>query len=239
MISHIERSFLVLFPSPVRRGRKMSATCLPSRLRADFAQRTGGKIEHHASRRHRRLGNPAPCADAGRSPGELSRQAAHPRRALPGRRTGRHLRTPSRPGDEPAARPARADREQERRGGRHRRRLHRQGRHRRPCHGPDERLGRRHHAEPDAQDALRPQQGPGAADPGGAGAGGAGGQQQARHQRPQELHRLRQGPSRQGDLRLGRHRRHHPSRDRAVQARDRQPTSCTCPTAARRPPPTT
>ena len=28
-----------------------------------------------------------------------------------------------------------------------------------PCHGPDERLGRRHHAEPDAQDAVRPGQG--------------------------------------------------------------------------------
>ena len=44
---------------------------------------------------------------------------------------------------------------------------------------------------------------------------------QARHQRPQELHRPRQGQSRQDHLRLGRHRRHHPSRHRTVQARDR------------------
>ncbi len=197
----------------------LAPPCLPSAPCAQSAQRTGGNSEHHASRCRRRTGGPALCI--GQGPAELPRQAPHPGRAVPGRRPGRHLRAQSWARHDAAAGPDGGDREQERRGGRHRCRLRRQGGDRRPCHGADERVGRRHHAEPDAQDAVRSRQGPRAADPGGARPGGVCRERQARHQRPERLHRLRQGQSRQGHLRLGRDRRHHPSRDRTVQARDR------------------
>ena len=211
---------------------------LPSlrRLRATIGRK---KLEHHASRSRRRIGGPAFCPDKGPSPADLSQQTLHPRRAVPGRRAGGHFRQESRRAHVAAARPAGAGREQERRGGGHRHRLCGQGRQRCACHGADERLGRRHHAEPDAQDALRSGQGPGADRAGGARAGSHRGQRQDRHRRLQGADRQGQGRARQDHLRLGRHRRHHSSGARIVQARDRHATSCTCPIAAPRRPSTT
>ncbi len=186
------------------------------------ALRIGGNHDALPPRRRRRACHRTVPARGGECPIHgLPEPSADPGHPFPGGRSLRRVRPPPGAGHGEPARPVGGRREQERRGGRHRCRLRRQGGQRRARHGHDERLGRRHHAAPDAEDALRSTKGYRATHPHGARAGNTGGERQARYQRLQGLPRGGESQAGQADLRLGRHRRHHAPGDRAAEASGR------------------